>query len=423
MGQTICEKILAKYSGNSKVVPGEYITLSDFVGPIGYSFAGFNYPQAMTASLAQMGLSIVKPERLIVNGDHNSPPQNIADVEQFNSVRAFCGENGITKLYDTEGIGHVVNIEKGDILPGILFVNIDPQAANAGGIGALYTNGGRLGSTMLQAFATDKLTVCVPGTIKVEINGKLRPGVTSRDIWFKLLNDIGPDGAHSMIIEYAGTTIDEMSIDQRLTLCGNAGFAGADGAIMQSDIKTQQWFKENFGRDVETIKSDSDATFAKVIHYNADDFVSMVTYPPEVFTSKPAIELNHVKVNQCTIGTCVGGTLDDLRLAAEIVKGKKIHHDVRFHISPVTQRVYVQASKEGLLATLAEAGARILSPSCDVCLGVQGPLASGEVGLSQQTLNVPGRSGSVEASIYLASAATIAASALTGYITDPADFI
>ncbi len=419
MGQTISEKILAKYAGKSVVTPGEYVVLKDFVGPIGYSFTGMNFPQSMSGALKMMGLSIAKPERMIINGDHNTPPKSVEDVELFKAVRASAKQLGISKVYDNEGIGHVVNIEKGDISPGTLFVHIDPQAANAGGIGAYYTNGGRFGSSMMEAFATGELSVRVPETIKLEINGKLPPYVTGRDIWLTILNEIGPDCAHGMILEFCGSAIDTLPVEQRMILCGNAGFAGADGAILQSDDVTKEWFKDNFEREVDTLQSDADAVYAKTFTFDASTFVPMVTVPPEVFTSKPAAELKDIKVDQCTIGTCVGGTLDDLRTAAQIVYGKKVHDGVRFLISPVTQRVYIQASKEGLLATLAEAGAKILSPTCDVCLGVQGPLAAGEVGISQQTLNVPGRSGSAEADIYLASAATIAATAVAGYITEP----
>jgi 3-isopropylmalate/(R)-2-methylmalate dehydratase large subunit len=420
MGMTLSEKILAKHAGKDSVQPGEYVTLKDFTGPIGYSFTGANFAQGLQYQLSLIGGSLAKPKDLIMNGDHNQPAQNVSDVELFKSVRATAKAMGIEKVYDREGIGHVVNIEKGDILPGKAFVHVDPQAALAGGIGAYYTNGGRLGGYFLEAAALGEITVCVPGTIKVEINGALRPHIMSRDIWFKVLNDIGPDGAHSMIIEFTGTAIDGMCIEQRMVLCGSVGFAGADGAIIKSDKATQKWFKENFKLDVDAIQGDGDASYAKVLKYKAEDFVSMVTCPPEIYTSKPAKELSAVKIDQCSLGTCAGGTLDDLRTAAAILKGKKINKDVRFLVSPVTQRVYIEASREGLLATLVEAGATILAPSCDICLGVTGPLAAGEVGLSQQTLNVPGRSGSKDAFIYLASAATIAASAITGYITDPA---
>ncbi|OCT12145.1 hypothetical protein A8709_30295 [Paenibacillus pectinilyticus] len=419
MGQTLTEKILAFHAGKEKVVPGEYIVIKEFIGPIGYSFTGLNFPHAIDEHLTKIGAKIAKPENVIINGDHNTPPQSTADVELFKSVRAKAEELGIKKVYDREGIGHVVNIEKGDIVPGRAFVNADPQAALAGGVGALYTNGGRKGGMVLEAFALGELTICVPSTIKIEINGTLPHNVVSRDIWFQVLNDLGPAGAFDSIIEFSGSTIDQMDIEQRMVLCGSVGFCGADGAIMQSDEKTQLWYKDNFDIDVQTIKSDDDASYAQVLSYHAADFVSMVTCPPEIFTSRPASQLSNIKIDQCLLGTCAGGTLDDLRTAATILKGKTIHRDIRFLVSPVTQRVYIQASKEGILTTLAEAGAKIMAPSCDVCVGVQGTLAAGEVSLSQQTLNVPGRSGSTEAHIYLASAATIAASAITGYITDP----
>ena len=157
----------------------------------------------------------------------------------------------------------MVNIEKGDILPGTAFVHMDPQSTNAGGIGAYYTNGGRLGGNWMEAFATGELTICVPGTIKIEINGQLPSGVTARDVWFKVLNDLGPAGAHAMFLEFSGSAIDTMNIEDRMVLCGSAGFCGADGAIIQSDARTQQWFKDNFDRNVETLSADPAASYAE----------------------------------------------------------------------------------------------------------------------------------------------------------------
>lgn len=418
MGQTIAEKILSKYMGRD-VKPGEYIEVKDFVGPIGYSFTGVNALASPLGLIKAMGGTPAHTDRWIFNGDHNTPARTTADVELFKAVRQLAAANGITKIYDKEGIGHVVNIEKGDIAPGTLFVNADPQATLAGGIGAYYTNGGRMGSCIMEAYALGQITLCVPETLRIEINGKLPDNVCGKDVWMQILHDIGPDGAFGMILEYAGTTIDEMSIEDRMILCGCAGFCGSDGAILQSDEKTQAWFKENFEREVETIHSDPDAVFTKTLTYDASAFVPMVAVPPEVYTTKPVREVSGVKIDQCIIGTCAGGTLKDLRTAAAILKGKKIADGVRFIVSPVTQRVYIEAAKEGLLATLTEAGAQVLSATCDVCLGVVAPLADGEVGLSQQTLNTPGRSGSKKADIYLASAATIATSALTGYLTEP----
>jgi 3-isopropylmalate/(R)-2-methylmalate dehydratase large subunit len=423
MGHTISEKIIARYAGKASVSPGEYVILKDFVGPIGYSFTGLNFLRGIPGRLIEDGLPLARPESIIVNGDHNTPPKSVADVELFNAVRKTAKKLGVTKVYDREGIGHVVNVEKGDIVPGTLFVHLDPQSANAGGIGAYFTNGGRFGSSMMEAFVFGEITIRVPETIKVEVNGKLPPFVMGRDIWQQALSEIGPDGAHGMVLEFCGSTIDSLSVEQRMILCCNAAFTGADGAILQSDNVTRAWFKENFGRDVETIRSDDDAEFARVYRIDAAKLVPMVTYPPEIFTVKPARELEEIKINQCIIGTCSGGSLEDLRAAARIVKGRQIPDGLRFFVSPVTQRVYAQASREGALADLAEAGAKILSPTCDVCIGIQGSLAPGEAGISQQTLNSPGRSGSPKADIYLASAAVVAASAINGHITDPSNMV
>ena len=403
MGQTIAEKILSKYVGRA-VKPGEYVEVKDFVGPIGYSFTGVNAAASMLGIIQAMGAQPVHPERWIFNGDHNTPARTQDDLKLFRDVRQMAEGVGVKKIYDKEGIGHVVNLEMGDILPGTLFVHSDPQATLAGGVGAYYTNGGRLGSCVMEAYATGQITLCVPETFRIEINGELPANICGKDVWMKVLGDIGPDGAFGCILEYSGTAIDAMSVESRMILCGSAGFCGSDGAILQSDEKTQAWYRDNFGIEVETIRSDPDAHFVKTLTYDASEFVPMVAVPPEVYTTKPVRDVE----------------LEDLRVAAKILEGKQIADGVRFIVSPVTQRVYAQASREGLLATLTEAGAQVLSATCDVCLGVVAPLADGEVGLSQQTLNTPGRSGSTKAQIYLASAATIATSALTGYLTEPA---
>lgn len=425
MGHTIVEKIIARSAGKKEVFPGDYVVLKDFVGPIVYSWRGFSG----TKHLENLGKSagVTKPsnpERCIINGDHCQPPASIAEVLQARQVREDAARLGITKVYDHgEGIGHMVNVEKGDLIPGRAFVSFDPQASYAGGIGAFYTGGGRYGSHFIEAYALGELTIRVPECIKVEINGVLPKNITSRDIWFKVFSDLGPTVAYGMVFEFTGTTVAQMDMEQRMVLCGNTAFAGSDGAIIGADSNTQKWFKEWLGYDVEIIQSDTDAVYAKEFKYQAEDFVSMVTYPPQMFTAKPATEFENIKVTQCLMGTCAGGTLNDLRIAAKILKGRKISKNVRFIASPVSQKVYVQAANEGLLATLAEAGVQILLPTCDICIGAIAPLAPGDVCLSQQTLNVPGRSGSAEADIYLASAATIAASAITGYITDPNQFL
>lgn len=419
MKQTICEKIIAHYAGKDHVSPGDYVVVKDFVGPIGYSFTGSNFLEVFPKSMMNAGLPFAHPENCIVNGDHNVPFKNQADVALARGVKALGKELGVTRIYDREGIGHVVNVEKGDIGPGTLFAHFDPQAMTAGGVCALFTNGGRFGGSIMEAFAMGEMTLRVPETVRIIVDGELPEYVSGRDIWQATLNLIGPDGAAGKVIEYCGTTVDSLPIEQRMILCCNDAFASADGALVGSDAVTQKWFKDNFNRDVCTLCSDPDAEFYATYHIDATKLVPMVTCPPEVYTSKPASELGSIKINQCIMGTCSGGSLTDLRVAASILKGRTIAKDVRFIISPVTQRVYVEAAREGLLTILAEAGARIISPTCDVCIGIQGALGPGEVGLSQQTLNVPGRSGSTEADIYLSGAAVIAASAVTGYITDP----
>lgn len=423
VGSTLAEKIIARAALTDTVSPGDYVVLKDIVGPIIYSFKGFNGVEYLERLSAQVGVTRgARPERTIINGDHSTPYITIEDVLQGKAVREKAAKLGITKVYDRQGIGHAANVELGELRPGIAFVGFDPQSCYAGGIGAFYTNGGRLGSTAFEAYAAGEITICVPGTIKVEIDGVLPKHLSSRDVWFHIINDLGPAAAHGMVFEFSGTTVRAMDVEQRMVLCGNTAFAGSDGAIIASDDVTVRWFKDWVGIDVETIAADPDAVYAKVYRYRAEDFVSMVTVPPEMYTATPAAQLGHVKIDQLVMGTCAGGTLHDLRTAAGILKGRKLHRDVRMIVSPVTQKIFAQASNEGLLGTLTEAGAQVIAATCDVCVGIIAPLAPGEVCLSQQTVNAPGRSGSHEAHIYLASAATIAASAVTGYITDPTAF-
>ncbi|MDO4328136.1 MAG: aconitase family protein [Lachnospiraceae bacterium] len=419
MKQTLCEKILAKAAGKPSVTPGEYITVKDFTGPIFYSFKGVSVlGMYMDAAEKISGKKISNGNKYIYNEDHNSPPVNADSIRFFKDEHKRAKDIGAT-CYCREGIGHVVNVEQGDIMPGKVFVHFDPQASNAGGVGAFYTNGGRFGGHVVEAMAFDEITLCVPETIRVVIDGQLKPYISAKDVWFAVQNELGPDGAIGAVVEFDGSAIEAMDIDQRMILCGEISYVGADTALIKSDAKTCTWYKENFGIEAEEISGDSDAQYSRVLHFCAEDIVPMVTYPPEVFTSCPASELKNVAIDQCIIGTCIGGSLSDLRIAANILKGHQIKEGVRFIVSPVTQYVYSQAAREGLLSTLADAGAIVIAPTCDVCFGGVGPLNPGEVSLSQQTLNVPGRSGSHEAFIYLASAATIAASAITGYITSP----
>lgn len=419
MGMTIAEKIISKYCGRDLVKPGDYVTLSDYVGPIIYSFKGGDNATSMLQLTQAIGVDGYKKlDHMIYNEDHNNPPQEAAVIEEFKQARASAEKLGM-KVYAHEGIGHVVNVEQGDITPGCLFVHFDPQAANAGGIGALYTNGGRLGSSFIESMALGTLTIRVPETLRIVINGKLNPYVTGRDIWIYIQDLLGPAAAYGMVIEFAGSTVKGLSIEDRMILCGNVSYAGADTAIIAADEKTKQWYQEVAGIDVEMIDDDEDAQFERIIEIDAADIPVMVSVPPQIFTGKPASTLKGIKVDQCIIGTCLGGSIQDLRIIAKMLKGKKIADHVRMLVSPVTQKTYVRAVKEELLIPIAEAGATILPPTCDICLGVLGPLSDGEAGISQQTLNIPGRSGSMKADIYLASAATIAATALTGYITDP----
>jgi 3-isopropylmalate/(R)-2-methylmalate dehydratase large subunit len=308
--------------------------------------------------------------------------------------------------------------EKGHVRPGEVIVGADSHTCTYGAFGAFATG---IGSTEMAAvFATGKLWFRVPEVIKVDVTGKLPKMVTAKDVTLNIVGKIGADGAIYKGLEFGGSTIRGMSVDGRMVLCNMAVEMGAKAGIIEPDEKTLDYVKARTDKPFKPVKSDPDSVYEKIVDMDVSALEPQVAVPHSVDNVKPVSEIEDTEVDQAFIGSCTNGRLEDLRSAAQILKGKKIARGVRLIVIPASQEIYLNALNEGLIKTFMEAGATIGNPNCGPCLGGHmGILAEGEACISSSNRNFVGRMGSTKSFVYLASPATVAASAITGKITDP----
>lgn len=418
MGKTISEKIIAKHAGKREVTPGEFVYVKpDLV--IQYAFGGHD----VFEDLESIGVRVWDPNKVVYGIDHGVPPHDLREANYNKHVREMMKEQGIKHFHDQEGITWILVTELGYARPGMLLAIGDQMSMCNGGTGAFITGGGRLGGDVLDAYATGELLLRVPESIKINVKGRLGKGVMARDVWQHTIGDIGPDGALDSVLEFTGPVVEEMSIDGRDVLCAQAIYAGADAAIVNPDQKTIDYVKEKTKEPFEVVKSDPDAEYAGVRDYDASKLEPLVAAPPLPCLTKTVAEVEGKEIDQAVIGTCHGGRLEDIRAAARILKGRKVHPGVTLLVVPGTRNIFLTATKEGLIESLFQAGAQIYSSTCDICYGRWGVLADGETCIANCTANTSGRRGSAEAEIYLANPMTIAASAVEGKITDPRRFL
>jgi 3-isopropylmalate/(R)-2-methylmalate dehydratase large subunit len=356
--------------------------------------------------------------------DHQVPAESVKAAELHKMMRQFAKQQGI-RIYDVGkgGICHQVMPEKGHVLPGAVIVGADSHTCTYGAFGAFATG---IGSTEAAAvFATGKIWLKVPSAIKINVDGKFRKYTTPKDLILHVIGKLGAGGAIYKSAEFAGPTIREMSIAGRMTLCNMAVEMGAKNGIVEPDEKTRQFLKGRTAKPLmpfESLKSDADASYEKIVNIDVTDLGSQVACPSQVDNVKPASELSNVPLDQAFIGSCTNGRIEDLRVAAEILKGRQVKDGVRTLVIPASQEVYRQALNEGLIEIFTDAGTLVCGSTCGPCLGGHiGLLAPGEVCVSTSNRNFIGRMGSTEANVYLASPATVAASAVTGRITDPTE--
>ena len=413
MGQTIAEKILTQHAGH-EVKAGELCiarvdvaAVQDGTGPL------------MVQEFKKLGKKApANPARCILFIDHASPSPRKELSNTHMVLREFAKETGAILSETGCGVCHQRLVES-FVNPGEILVGADSHTCTSGALGAFATG---MGSTDIAvAMAFGKTWMKVPQTFKIVVNGEFQKGVYAKDLILHLIGLIGADGATYKALEFHGSTIENMTMADRFTLANMAVEAGAKAGLFVTDEKTKAYLKEKGREDkfVE-IKPDADAVYERVIEIDASKLEPTVSCPHTVDNTKLAKDLKDVKINQVFIGTCTNGRIEDLRVAAQILKGRQVNPEVRLIVVPASKTVYKQAIEEGILSVLVDAGASILAPGCGPCVGVHaGILGDGEVCLATQNRNFQGRMGNTKGFIYLCSPAVAAYSAISGYITDP----
>ena len=416
MPMTITEKILARAADKESVSPGELIMArvdfclgNDITAPVAideFEKAGF--------------AKVFDPERIALIPDHFTPNKDIKTAELVKQMREFAARHGITHFYDVGrvGIEHALLPELGLVGPGDVVVGADSHTCTYGALGAFATG---VGSTDLAgAMATGQVWFRVPESLKFTFDGELGPWVTGKDLILYTIGNIGVDGALYMAMEFAGSTISSLSMDSRFTIANMAIEAGGKSGIIAPDAITRAYVEGRFRREPVYYESDADADYARMYQWRASDIPLMVAKPHLPSNTQPAADLSDVRIDQVVIGSCTNGRIEDLRMAADVLRGQKVHKDVRCIVIPATQAIWKQAMDEGLFNVFLEAEAVVSAPTCGPCLGGHmGVLADGERALSTTNRNFVGRMGHPGSEVYLAGPYVAAASAVAGHIATP----
>ncbi len=415
MGMTMAEKILAKHSGLENVRPGQYVTARVDM------LQALDVGSTLYHQLKEIGVTKVwDPARITVDCCHWVPPRDIESAEGYADNRRFVKEFGIKHWYEIGrgGICHQIFPEHGHALPGNLVVGMDSHTTSYGAF--------NVASTAIQApevcyvAAKGEIWFRVPETIRFELDGELPPRLMGKDVILKIAGDYGTDVALYKSVEFVGPAVKKMSLDSRWCIANMGVEIGAKFALFEADRKTLSFLKGRTSESFSPVKSDKDAVFEQVYRLDVSNLEPQVACPHDVGNVKPVSRLGRVPINQAFVGSCTGGRYEDLAIAAEIVKGKTVHPDVRMIVIPASTEVYKKALQRGLLATFVEAQAIVCGPTCGPCGGSHlGILAAGERCIAASNRNFKGRMGSPDSEVYLGSPATVAASAITGYIADP----
>ena len=417
MGMTFAQKILARKAGLNEVAVGQIVEIEPDV------CMSHDNTAAIAKTFAKIGVEKVKnPERFVIVLDHTVPASTEKYALGHKEIREFVNKQKIEHFYDAGvGICHQVLPEKGFALPGKLILGSDSHTTTYGAFGAFSAGIGR--SEMAVLYATSKIWLKTPASFKIVVAGRLEEPVTSKDLILKIIGDLGADGALYRSVEYTGEAIEQMSVASRMVLCNMAIEMGAKNGVCLPDGKTTAFLDGRAATDYTPVFPDADAEYERVLEFDASSLVPQVAKPHTVDNVASIEDVAGTKIDQALLGTCTNGRLEDLRLAARILDGKTLAEGVRMLVLPASREVLLEALSEGLIDPLVKAGAMLLNPGCGPCLGAhQGVLAPGEVCISTANRNFKGRMGSAEAQIYLASPATVAASAITGAITDPREF-
>ena len=414
---TMAEKILAAHAGLDEVVPGQLVECdldlvlsNDITAPIAIGVC------------KQITDKVFDPTKICLVPDHYTPNKDIKSAEQAKTVRDFAREQGITHYYEVGcmGIEHALLPEKGVVVPGDLMIGADSHTGTYGALGAFSTGVGSTDAGV--GYATGRAWFKVPETIKFEIDGTLQPGVVGKDIILYIIGLIGVDGALYKAMEFTGSAIDTLSMESRLTISNMAIEAGGKAGLFEVDDITRAYVDPRKERDYVEYHSDPDAQYAQVIKIDAADIPLTVSLPHLPSNTKPAAECGDIDIDQAVIGSCTNGRIEDMRQAAAVLKGRKVHPDVRCIVIPATQDVYRQCIHEGLMDIFLDANCAVSTPTCGPCLGgYMGVLAAGERSISTSNRNFIGRMGDPTSEVILSNPAVAAASAVLGHVATPAD--
>jgi len=414
MGKTFAEKLLALKAGLDETVPGQIVTVKPD------KLLTHDNTSAIARTFLKIGVArVANPAMNVIILDHVTPAANETYAQSHKETRDFVREQGISAFYDVgEGICHQVLPEHGHAMPGMLIVGSDSHTPSHGALGAFSAGIGRTEAAAVMA--TGEIWLRVPESMRIVVEGKMPSRVFAKDLALRIIGDIGADGADYKSVEFAGSAIEAMCVGGRLTLCNMAAEMGAKNAYVAPDETTRTWLAGRTDQPYVEVHPDPDARYEQVLHYNVSDLVPQVAKPHRVDNVAPVTEMAGLQIDQAVVGTCTNGRLEDLQAAAEILRGKRIAPWVRLLVLPASREILLQAIEAGTIFDLVAAGATLLNPGCGPCLGAhEGCMAPGERTISTANRNFRGRMGSRDAEIYLASPATVAASALAGAITDP----
>jgi 3-isopropylmalate/(R)-2-methylmalate dehydratase large subunit len=414
MGKTFAEKILAQKAGLDETVPGQIVTVRPD------KLLTHDNTSAIAKTFRRIGVErIANPDTNVIVLDHVAPAANETYAQSHKETREFVRAQGISAFYDIgEGICHQVLPEMGHALPGTVIVGSDSHTPSHGALGAFAAGIGRTEAAAVMA--TGEIWLRVPESIRILVDGDLPDRVSAKDLVLHIIGGIGADGADYKSVEFAGPTVESMSISSRLTLCNMVAEMGAKNGYVAPDDATRTWLAQRTDAPYQEVLPDFDAAYVQVLQYDVRGLAPQVARPHRVDNVVPVADVAGTTINQAVIGTCTNGRLEDLAAAAELLRGRRIAPNVRLLILPASRQVLMDAIQVGFVSDLLASGATLLNPGCGPCLGAhEGCMAPGERTISTANRNFKGRMGSREAEIYLASPSTVAASALIGAIADP----
>lgn len=418
MGLTITEKILARAAGKDRVRAGDDIKARpDFV--IAYDFPG--YTDVIFRQMKEdFGIDrVIGPERYALFIDHMVPAVTPKEEQLHQVTRDWGAEQGVP-VYERKGIGHQVAAELGYATPGAFAVHFDGHISQLGTFGTLAIG---LRRHLLEAFVKEYILMKVPQTTRVELTGTPRPGVLARDIFHHIVRVLGPSACRFQVLELAGEALDNISLEGRQTITCLAMFTGAVTAIINPDKRSLDYALPRARLSIDPLSSDEDAEYAAVHRIDISDLEPVVVIPPSPAGTRDLSDFTGTEVQVGYLGSCASGRLEDLRVAAQVLKGRQVKPGFQLNVVPTSQEIMRQAAEEGIIADLVAAGAFVTSSSCDYCFGRLGVMNDGQAAVSTGTLNVRGRMGNRNSDIYIVNAAAVAASAIEGRIADPRKYL